>query len=323
MADQSIRALLDAAEQFLELCARVDAMVILSPEAKVGAHVVSRCVTSVIKNRRSLQKRIVPFVFDFYIPSELETFGADLLKEDVLPLPYKDVAFIFPERTLNRDGSLDDGGMRSAVVLVDVSDVVNQIRALAPSSAAAMQLDGYTTLMMGYTILADTVMIDAMGLVAWDRAVSIDRGYLFNSMPFPVVDYLCAFARATGAKYDEKDVQGMVTSQGVNGHRALGCVALLNSKYVSKKEPTEKEKRKSLRHPLEKRQQRAEVRVSLVKNERSGPGDGTRASPIPHWRRGHIRKLPDKTVKVQPTLVNMEMGNADVKPYRVSGGVHS
>jgi hypothetical protein len=45
---------------------------------------------------------------------------------------------------------------------------------------------------------------------------------------------------------------------------------------------------------------------------------GTHASPRLHWRRGHIRRLTEKTTWVRPTLVGVDSGGVVLHDYRTA-----
>lgn len=52
------------------------------------------------------------------------------------------------------------------------------------------------------------------------------------------------------------------------------------------------------------------VPYTIITNpQASGSAIGTHASPMPHWRRGHIRRYKNgRTIVIEPTLVNAQFG---------------
>lgn len=92
----------------------------------------------------------------------------------------------------------------------------------------------------------------------------------------------------------------------------LGTTALLGSKSTIKvDDPAPERLNKARAH----KGKPAIGRTITIRLDRHGQVErnGTHASPIPHWRRGHIRRLSSgKMTPVPPTLVNWSLG--DKKP---------
>jgi phosphopantetheine adenylyltransferase len=62
------------------------------------------------------------------------------------------------------------------------------------------------------------------------------------------------------------------------------------------------------------------LQVRESKSTNVGSGGGTHASPRAHLRRGHIRRLEEKTIWVRPSLINAGSNTGAVdKAYRISG----
>ena len=86
----------------------------------------------------------------------------------------------------------------------------------------------------------------------------------------------------------------------------VGALMLLNTKYAKKTEHKIDEKLNKNRIKNGKEPLCNYITVGLAPNKHFDSGSGTHARPKAHWRRGHIRRLEDKVVAVQPCLVNWD-----------------
>jgi hypothetical protein len=91
-------------------------------------------------------------------------------------------------------------------------------------------------------------------------------------------------------------------------HLMIGYTALLMSKEVNQQvfpapERLNKRRLKKKKPPISER------RVITIRSNYIGGGDvgdliSGRKSPIMHWRRGHIRRLKDRTIPIPPMIIN-------------------
>lgn len=99
----------------------------------------------------------------------------------------------------------------------------------------------------------------------------------------------------------------------------LSFCMILNTKYFEKKETIVPYKLNVARKKRGKIALRNYITVSLRKDIVSENGEicGNHKTPIPHWRRGHIRKYKDgKIITVRPTIVNFNGATPIKKQYK-------
>jgi hypothetical protein len=182
-------------------------------------------------------------------------------------------------------------------------------------------------LLIGLNALDDQYRLDTFAMVNADRTTKIMPGKLAMAMvPMGTILYHQVMEQLGGrplppgfslANAKHADLDAVTTWETV-----LGCLGLLTSKVVKITPPSEKELEKRLSHPKPDRRQRPAIIVNLADGVRRGNQGGTHASPVPHFRRGHVRRLQredeQKLVVVSPTIVNArDEAKPDLKPYIV------
>ena len=216
-----------------------------------GQMVVATVANELFKDSRLLQRRVAPFRFEFGIPSEMEDFGRDLCRNGVLPMPFTACLFDYPEMTCKFDGSVVDEGFRSATLVVDVTGKVP----IAANGTFDQKTSDPYLLLVGFfgNPEGNKWLLDTFALMNVRNAID---GETVGLMPIILYNVYKDIAKAkgrpfpVGAEHEECWMRDMFTT----AHRFFGCLGSLLSKSVVKTEPTEQEIKKSLRHPLEKRQ---------------------------------------------------------------------
>jgi hypothetical protein len=101
-------------------------------------------------------------------------------------------------------------------------------------------------------------------------------------------------------------------------HAVAGQVAMLSSREIEQKiipapAKLNRQRAKKGRLPIGERRI-IRLRPGFVASGGSIKGDGSRASPRMHWRRGHMRRLADgRIIPIPPTLINAAEG-VEIRP---------
>lgn len=253
-----------------------------------------------------LQKKVAPIRFEFRPGEAHLEYGKDLIRNGLFVLPYMYTMVSWPDPTLGEDGHTIISRGRSYCLVIDIREHLSDYLLLAGFKSPDDQ----------------QFSLDTLAFLDLSQAADTSRG-LINFIP---LDMHAAYWNLAGRpkNFVTKEVLHLDTATTVGG--VVGCMAALASKGVETSKPTEKEVKTALRHPLRKRQQRPDVRVTLnIPESPSDRAGGTHASPVPHWRRGHIRRIARNgettTIQIPPCLVNAhDEVRVAMKQYVVKDG---
>jgi hypothetical protein len=268
-----------------------------------------------------LQTQIVPFDFQFFIPEEMKAFGRELCDNEIVPLPAPYTLLNWKEYITGPLGENPrDLGGSSHCLVVDLGgrdwlDVLND-----PS----LPKSDRHLLLIGMTGLNGMLGLDTFAIVNAAQTTKVRAGQLGAIIaPLGTFLYHEYLAKIGGnPKLNLAEAKHADTDAITTWATVLGCLGLLTSKVVKISPPPEREVEKRLGHPAPDRRQRPAVIVNLADELRREHQGGTHASPIPHFRRGHVRRLhrddEQKLVVVSPTIVNArDEAKPDLKPYIV------
>jgi len=275
------------------------------PDPHVAQATIAAAHHLIVK-QDGLQKKVAPVRFEFRPGEAHLEYGKDLIRNGLFVPPHKYTLLSWPEPTIGEDGHVIDNGGRSYGLVIDIREhQPNYLLVVGFKSSDDEKFDIDTLAFLDLSIAADT----PQGMI--------------NFIP---MDMHAAYWNLAGrpARFFPRDVLAKDTATTIGG--VVGCVAALASKGVLVSKPTAKDEKLSLRHPLPKRQQRSDIRVTLNMPSQRGDGEGdSHASPVPHWRRGHIRHIERAgeivKIPIPPCLVNAdEDTKAAMKQYLVNDG---
>lgn len=117
---------------------------------------------------------------------------------------------------------------------------------------------------------------------------------------------------------NQKDIEFVRIKAKAGAAIIVGATMLMNTKYFEHNCVKRDEKMNARRKKNGKHQYEDYTIIDLVDRYANDSG-GTHARPKPHWRRGHVRRLPngDKTC-VKPCIINWSGANVPAKQYIIS-----
>jgi len=245
-------------------------------------------------------KDIPSFYFnhdDFDDDNNLMNTGTEFFKEGIMDIPFDKCIYVLKNFVKEDDGSLDDG----AILIFKYDDEFKE-RFLEACHHFRYQMDRSLVDNHKYIFVELDKVSGACTPCPYFVFINFDKDNFMNIMALPGFE-------------DPR----LPNKAGVASGSLSSATMLLNTKYASKNSTTISSKLNNRRLKNNKPLLHNYTTIRLSTSDRaSSCGDGSHASPKPHWRRGHVRRYQNgKVSAISPCLVNWSGEEIKKKTYLV------